>query len=54
MFVCVYDVVVCTACLWGAMPLAIAAFTSVQPLSVNKLEPELRGVYICLFEMKSE
>ena len=33
---------VCTACLWGAMPLAIAAFTSVQPLSVNKLEPELQ------------
>ena len=42
MLVCVYDVVVCTACLWGAMPLAIAAFTSVQPLSVNKLEPELQ------------
>lgn len=32
----------CTACLWGAMPLAIAAFTSIQPLSVNKLEPELQ------------
>jgi hypothetical protein len=24
------------------MPLAIAAFTAVQPLAVNKLEPELR------------
>ena len=32
----------CTACLWGAMPLAIAAFTAVQPLSVDKLEPELQ------------
>ena len=35
-------VVVCTACLWGAMPLAIAAFTAVQPLAVSKLEPELQ------------
>lgn len=33
---------VCTACLWGAMPLAIAAFTATQPLAVNKLEPELQ------------
>ena len=24
------------------MPLAIAAFTAVQPLAVNKLEPELQ------------
>lgn len=35
--------VVCTACLWGALPLAIAAFTAVQPLPVAKLEPELRA-----------
>lgn len=34
---------VCTACLWGAMPLAIAAFTATQPLAVNKLEPELQS-----------
>ena len=27
----------CTACLWGALPLAIAAFTA-----VDKLEPELQ------------
>ena len=36
-------VVVCTACLWGAMPLAIAAFTAIQPLAVSKLEPDLRA-----------
>ena len=34
---------VCTACLWGAMPLAIAAFTAIQPLAVSKLEPDLRA-----------
>lgn len=32
----------CTACLWGALPLAIAAFTATQPLAVDKLEPELQ------------
>lgn len=37
------NVVVCTACLWGAMPLAIAAFTAIQPLAVSKLEPDLRA-----------
>ena len=39
----VTQLVVCTACLWGAMPLAIAAFTATQPLAVNKLEPELQA-----------